>query len=926
MRNLNPPAISGSEAMEPRRDVACGVIPISVLFLGVAAVYLLTPGRGNEQVVNTADQRAALTMSESARIAIECKRAKLLERGPKPFNQPDKAEEFFVAQRLAPGQAELPIAQLRSELDSLLIREQIPSPHGGGPPPGGISSWTSLGPGNVGGRTRSIVFDPNNPDTMYIGGVAGGIWKSADGGANWAATDDLMLNLAVSTIVMDPTDSNVLYAGTGEGFGSGSFVRGLGIFKTVDAGATWNQLTGTVSGVPNGAFYYVNKIAISPTDSTRIYAATRYGVWRSLDAGLNWSVVLSNPQYIASGPTTNGCTVGCTDLVIRPDSSPDVLFAAFGSFQSDGLYRSNDGGNTWIPYTTPSNQGRMTLAFAPSNNDVLYLQMADNGSGGTLGILVNIFRSIDGGDTFQPRVNFGSLFGPWLMSYVSIATGCVSSPVIYSQGWYDNIIKVDPVDSDIVWVGGINLYRSDDGAQNFGLAGYWFFYLLDPPPPTQVHPDQHMIEFHPDYNGTTNQIMYASNDGGIFRTTNARAATTQEECPVCPPDQPFCIPGPPPDIVWENMNNGYGVTQYYHGDSARDVDVFVGGAQDNGTSRAQAVNTPDAWKLIYGGDGGYVAIDPTDPLTMYIEIQFFPAMLKSVDGGETFVDAINGITDTDGLFITPFAMDQSNPDVLWTGGTRPWRTTDGAGLWEPVGPNFAGPGQISAIGIAPSDGNVVYLGFNNGYVVRTTNGLSASPTWSIFVNGLVGAWVSSVAVDPENPDIAYITYSSFGVPHILQTTDGGQNWSSIDGIDFTGVPDIPAHWVAVRPCNSAQLYVGTELGVFVSDDTGATWQPANNGLAHTVVESLDFKDDDTLVAFTHGRGAFLANLDPCPVVCVAGDVNGDEAFDIADVGPFATVLTDPAGAIPEQLCAADVNGDTEVNGRDVQSFVHELIP
>lgn len=346
------------------------------------------------------------------------------------------------------------------------------------------------------------------------------------------------------------------------------------------------------------------------------------------------------------------------------------------------------------------------------------------------------------------------------------------------------------------------------------------------------------------------------NDGGLFGTTNARAATSQEECPIGED------PGPPPEIAWSSLNSGYGVTQFYHGDSAREDEFFVGGAQDNGSSRVLAADTPNGWDMVYGGDGGYVAIDPTDSSHLFIEINGFPQILVSHDGGDSFAPAVNGITDTDGLFITPLAMDQSDPDVLWTGGSRPWRSTDGADWWQLAGPNFSGADKISAIAIAPSDSNVVYLGFSNGYVARTSNGLDTSPTWTVFSDGLFGGWVSSVTVDPVDPEIAYCSYSTYGIPHILRTEDGGATWQSIDHIATDGVPDIPVHWIAVRPSNSEQLFAATELGVFASDDWGTSWQPANNGLAHTVVESLDFKDDDTLVAFTHGRGAFMASLAP----------------------------------------------------------------
>ncbi len=808
------------------------------------------------QVVTAAGLVERDSSNDYAIRALQAKHRKLARTGPKRFDQPDKAMEFFLEQRLPPDQTELPMEHMRAELDRIRARERELSKQSSGGAPGGIQAWQSLGPGNIGGRTRAILIHPVDPDIMYAAGVGGGIFKSLDGGANWAPTDDMMVNLAVSSLAMDPNDPDVIYAGTGEGFGSGSpFLRGLGIFKTIDGGTTWNQLAGTVNLVPAEAFYYVNKIRISPNDSNRLYAATRYGVWRSLDAGVSWSVALSNPTFITTPPTSNGCALGCTDLAIRSDSDPDVLFAAFGSSQKDGLFRSTDGGNSWVEYSTAAYQGRMTIAIAPSNNDVIYIAMADNGGLSGYGRLAGIFRA-DDGTNFSSVLDMSHEFSPWLFSYLSIATGCYDWPVIYSQGWYDNIIKVDPVDSDIVWVGGINTYRSDDRGQTFGIAGYWFYSMVSPPPPVQLHPDQHEIVFHPDYDGITNQVMFVGNDGGIFRTTNARAATSQEECPMGD------NPGPPPDIVWERMNNSYAVTQFYHGDAAKEIDMYVGGAQDNGTSMVLSDGTPNDWNRVLGGDGGYVAIDPTNSQHLYVEIQGFPQIYESLDGGDSFHTAITGITDTDGLFITPFAMDQSNPDILWTGGSRPWRTTNGAALWEVAGPDFAGPATISAIAIAPSDSNIVYLGFDNGYVVRTTDALSPSPNWTIFTNGLYGGWVSSMAVDPVDPDIAYLTYSNFGIPHVLKSVNGGTDWVSIDGISASGIPDIPVHSIAVRPDNSDQLYVGTEFGVFASDNGGVLWEPANIGLAHTVIEALDFKEVNRLVAFSHGRGAFVADLDP----------------------------------------------------------------
>jgi photosystem II stability/assembly factor-like uncharacterized protein len=206
-------------------------------------------------------------------------------------------------------------------------------------------------------------------------------------------------------------------------------------------------------------------------------------------------------------------------------------------------------------------------------------------------------------------------------------------------------------------------------------------------------------------------------------------------------------------------------------------------------------------------------------------------------------------------------MDPNNPDVLWTGGSRPWRTTDGASSWDRVGGRIEG--RISAIGIAPSDSRVVYLGSDSGGLFRTGNALDAAPVWIAADGGLQGGWISSIAVDPFDPDTVYCTISTFGMPHVLVSRNAGVSWDSLDGIEQFGVPEIPAHWIVVRPCNRLQLYVGTELGVFASDNGGNDWDPVNFGLAHTVVESLDFANENTLVAFTRGRGAFVTDLEFC---------------------------------------------------------------
>src|SRR5436309_3694968 len=232
--------------------------------------------------------------------------------------------------------------------------------------PGGSLAWKSLGPGNLGGRTRALVFDPADPRTLYAGGVDGGIWKTVDGGASWRPLDDLMPSLAVTALAIDSGDRRVLYAGTGEGFFNTDAVRGAGIFKTADSGRRWRQLAATAT--PD--FFAVNRILVSAHSRT-VYAATGTGVWRSRDAGVSWERVL-DPQ--AQG--------GCLDLALRHDrdGADDVVFAACGTLQQATVYQTLQGqkDGPWMAVLQEPGMGRTSLAIAPSDPDVIYALATSN--------------------------------------------------------------------------------------------------------------------------------------------------------------------------------------------------------------------------------------------------------------------------------------------------------------------------------------------------------------------------------------------------------------------------------------------------------------------------------------------------------------------------------------------------------------------
>ncbi|MBI3950140.1 MAG: hypothetical protein HY314_06770 [Acidobacteria bacterium] len=773
------------------------------------------------------------------------------------YDKPAEAQEYFLLKRLPVGTRTLPVEKYLQALEHMKRMPQYSTALGLSLPSRNemplfsswaashvLGTWEPLGPGNIGGRTRALLIDPVNPDIMYAAGVAGGVWKTTDGGGLWAPLADLMANLAVSSMAMSPADSNIIYAGTGEGYFNGGSVRGAGVFKTGDGGANWTRLEST----NNSNFYFVNDLVVSPNDPQRIYAATRSGVWRSSDGGATWTQALNT-----------GVRGGCLDLAIRTDQATDYLFASCGTFEQATVYRNTEAeaNGGWIAVLSESGMGRTALAIAPSDQTVIYAVASSIQSGTYRYGLYAVFRSWSGGDpetwTAQVRNTDSNKLNTVLLSnsVFALYEECgFGSSEFYNQGWYDLAVAVDPVDPDRVWVGGIDLFRSDDGGINWGIASHWWASEFNP---RYVHADQHVIVFHPQYNGTTNRIMFVGNDGGIFRTDNARAAVATELTAPC-----STASG---SVFWENLNNSYGVTQFYHGAPFPDGLTYFGGTQDNGTLLGTDQSGRNGWTEIMGGDGGYVAVDPTNTNILYVEFQG-GAIHKSLNGGLSFSSATTGIKDDGLLFITPFTMDPSDPQRLWTGGRFLWRTTDGAASWAQASARVACR-AVSALAVAPTNPDILLAGTSDGFILRTDIGLSSTSTtvWSS-VQPREG-FVSSIAIDAGNPSIVYATYSTFGGTHVWRSTDGGATWAGIDGFGDTAIPDIPVHTIVIDPTDPARLYVGIDLGVFVSIDGGATWAVENTGFANVVTEALALttsKGVATLFAFTHGRGAWRVTV------------------------------------------------------------------
>jgi len=778
---------------------------------------------------------------------IEALPEKSLQRALRRLDYPDapRARQMFRLAQSRDDSGQIPsqpLVRALRELDGLRLRSGRRSvagvPTGGAvapahlaiapPPVAGLAQrqWIALGPGNIGGRTRSILVHPTNHATIWAGSVAGGIWRTDNGGQAWSPVDDFMANLAVTSIVMDPNDPNLIYAGTGEGFGNLDAVRGGGLFRTTD-GTTWSQVPSTAGAGWNT----VNRIAISANGATLLVASSE-GMRRSTDPARSiWQTVLPDPV---------------ADVKFHPT---DPKRAVAGSLSSGVSWCSSDGGATWTASTHAGFWGRrVELCYARANPSRVYASVDTNGG--------EIWRSTNGGKSFTRRRSQNQDGDP--ANYLG------------DQGWYDNVIWAgDPTDADLVIVGGIDLWRSTDGGDRLTDISTWWDNR-------SAHADHHAIVSHPAYNGGSNRTVFFGNDGGVYRADNV---TTVGNDPI-----------PPRVSGWTELNNTYGVTQFYAAAGNATTGVIIAGAQDNGTLAYDPGTGAQDWKTIFGGDGGFCCADANDPKIFYGEYvrlnihrntdgatsddtlgdryisgQFWNAVTRRWDWKPVpfqIPDAFNQRA----LFIAPFVLDPNNSNRILAGGQSLWRTNDATTPNTPTsGPSWSqikppSNANISAITVTPGNSDRVWVGHANGEVWLSSNATSASPSCSrVDQQGpsplVANRFCNQILVSPHDANTVLAVFGGFVAGNVWRTDDGGTTWSNIAGT----LPAAPVRAVAVHPRHADWLYIGAEVGVFASEDRGVTWSPTNEGPANVSVDDL-FWMGDRLICVTHGRGLFELDL------------------------------------------------------------------
>ncbi|KPL19076.1 MAG: hypothetical protein AMJ92_05125 [candidate division Zixibacteria bacterium SM23_81] len=667
--------------------------------------------------------------------------------------------------------------------------------------------WRPIGPHNIGGRTVAIAFNSLNPNTIYAGSASGGLWKSrtAGLGANaWEYVNTGFPVLGVSAIAVAPDDSNTIYIGTGEVYGYQNADIGLGI-RTARGSYGIGILKSADGGetwVKSLDWSYsqrrgVQVLEINPLNSSTVWAGTTEGTYKSTDAGSTWTQVNS--------------TIMVTDLVLNPIDT-NTVFIACGNLRSPGhgIYRTTDGGNSWtrLHQGLPvSFGGKAMLAMYESSPNVLF---ASIGNGYASGAGTWLCKSVDNGETWTIVSN---------IDYASY------------QGWYSHFVGVNPVDSSQVICGGIELWKSTNGGTNLEQKSHWTYIHGTPPvggpegPPDYIHVDLHAIAYHP----TNPDMIYFGTDGGVFRSIDGGE-------------------------TFGGCNGGYQTTQFYNGFSSAQTDslVAMGGLQDNYTAIYEGTV---AWRRVLYGDGAWTAIHPGNPRTMYGSYQWLGHLYASFDGGETWIE-LPPPYGGEANFVSPFILCSYDPQVCYAGLSYVYKSIDGGRNWFKTNNGQELDGNpVLSLAASTYSCNVVYAGtapiFSRAGIFRTVDG---GTSWQNITADLPDRYPVDIAVDPADDAVVYVVFSGFGSSHVFKSTDGGDHWQDIGGM----LPDVPTSAVIVHPLYSDHIYVGNDIGVFVTTDGGNSWTSFHEGLPQAVIV-MDLSISTislTLRAATHGNGVY----------------------------------------------------------------------
>lgn len=664
-------------------------------------------------------------------------------------------------------------------------------------------SWTERGPNNVGGRSRAIVFDrsDNTGNKALAGSVSGGLWKTSNftsPNVSWTNLNSNLNNLSITALAQAPNVTNTYYAGTGEGFFGSTGIRGNGIYKSINGGNSWSQLSSTNSAT----FNFVQKIVV--TDNGYIFACTFHGgVQLSKDGGSSWYKSLGDGKY--------GATNRAADIEIAKDGT---LFASLGILNADGIYKSEDNGSTWKKLSSGlpgSGYERIEIATAPSDKNVIYIALQD----ATTEDCKGIYKSEDKGESWTPCNN------PRAFAMNNFAR---------SQAWYSLALVVDLENKNTLYLGGVDMLQSKDGGLSWNQLTQWEGKGGYP----YMHADQHYFLFHPN----NKNLLAVGNDGGIWLSKN-----TQNLVPS-----------------FSHKSAGFNVTQFYsvaiHPDNGRDY--FLAGSQDNGTQRFNnsGMNSTDE---VAGGDGGFCHINATTPSNQ-IASHTFNLYQLSTDGGNSFslknfgfVGKFINATDFDNTTQKLYAGYGSSKILRWdnpaTGGNS-YSIITLTGM----------KGEPSSITVSPNVENRIYVGTDRGYMYRIDDAHQGTYKLAEEIRAGNEEWLSSISIEKGQENHIIFTYSNYGVQSVLESSNGGSTWTNVEGnlpdMPIRWVEFVPGSSSKAIVATELGVWSTDQL------NAGQTkWDPEYQGMEKVRVDMLQIRSGDGLLAAaSHGRGLFTAKL------------------------------------------------------------------
>ena len=719
------------------------------------------------------------------------------------------------------------------------------------------NQWIDRGPNNLGGRTRGIMFDPNDTENkrVFAGGVSGGLWVNEDitnANSSWTLVPDIGANISVTVITYDPNNTNIFYIGSGESYTSGNAV-GRGIWRSLDGGVTWNNIFGGADGTlssnnvfVNGVFFVNDIVTRNVSGVTEIYAAISGGFYRDssnpgqflgIEQGLYKSINNGNNWERLDVKDNENLFVNPNDIEI--DLENNVWLATTrNSFGPAGgkIFKSVNGTDFTLINTLPS-AARTEIEVSSLDANKLWAVVNDADSGQ----VANIYATTDGFEKFTQ-----------LNEPNDVDNDIPETDYTRGQAFYNLPIEADA--NDNLFIGGIDLFRSTDNGTSWTQLSKWSnnndLRTLSVP---LVHADQHAIVFRP---GTTSEVVFG-NDGGVYYTSNILEEQTS--------------------LIINERNLNYNVAQFYFG-AIDNIDIengddIVGGTQDNGTpvsfnSQANANSFPDP----FGGDGGFTEIDDESgymiqsyPQNTHNFITYpslnpssFKQLTTSQDDDEEFL----------GNFINCAVLDK-NLDILYSNATLgndfkiervsgflPEETQEKTFLSDDILGDNPSTMQISPFSTTSSK---VYVGLENSKLVRIDDANTETPVFNdISGDEFVGS-LSDIEFGTNENEI-FVTIHNYGVESIWFTSNGGTSWRSLEG----NLPDLPVKCILQNPLNTNELIVGTELGIWKTDDytiAEPVWEQSFNGMSDVTVVDLDLRSiDNTILASTHGRGLFTSQF------------------------------------------------------------------